>query len=424
MIIQLAVLGLTFISMVEGKRDPKFFGLFNIVKFPNSACNASEDKTGICYTEGECTAKGGEATLSCAQGFGKCCIFSSSCGMGSGVITMRNKVEYLENANYPRKDVDPSLCMAQIEPINQNICQIRIDFEDFEIDGGSEAKRPCNRDSVKITSGTGENNGIGDLCGSNTGQHVYLPVQDGMGGANIRITTSSRGAEGNLTEGYKWKIKVTQIDCLEPEDQELMAPEGCAQYHTETTGVIRSYNWSPVQRIQYPLNLDYAICFKKPTTACEINLAQEQNIAAFSTAVGKMKSDQYKDENCGKDSGCGIAPCIVKSNDEKKTADYLIIPGAVRTGKPDPSKPTEYTNEDYYCGVGVGYDTSSDKEDGLGSGPGVFSKLVGPVIIRFHSDDTPGVLVGDGTKEDEKNLRDEIGFSLKYMFRSSCTVTN
>ena len=57
--------------------DTRFtvLGLFNVVQFANSACNATDDsRTGVCFTGSECEAKGGRAGGVCAAGFGVCCI--------------------------------------------------------------------------------------------------------------------------------------------------------------------------------------------------------------------------------------------------------------------------------------------------------------------------------------------------------------
>ena len=422
----LTVLGsVTGVEISETRaRDPRFFGLFNIVSFPNNACKADNDKTGLCFTGSECSSRSGEARGDCANGFGVCCVFIHTCGMGSGVLTLDNKVDYLENANYPQEDEDPSMCLAQIQPCNENICQIRIDFEDFEMDAGSEPKRPCNRDSVKISSGGGSDLGIGDLCGDNIGQHIYIPVKRGMGGASIRISTSGRGTAANITQGYKWKMKVTQLDCKDDFDE--IAPDGCIQYHTEQEGMIKSFNFDPMQKVQYPLNLDYAYCFKKPDTACEIKFARTMGLAPFTTSVGKMKSTAYTENVCGKDNGCGAKDnCIDKSTDEKKnTGDYLLIPGGMtQVGKVEAGKPRELVEEDFFCGVGVGYDGSNDpgKEDGTDDSAGVVSKAVGPVLIKFHSDDKPGLEDGTGTTADDQKFRDELGFSLMYSYQASCT---
>ena len=67
--------------------------------------------------------------------------------------------------------------MVQLMPRSESICQIRIDFLDFELDGGSQIDKPYDRDSVTVMGTGGLSLGVGSLCGFNTGQHLYLPVQ-------------------------------------------------------------------------------------------------------------------------------------------------------------------------------------------------------------------------------------------------------
>ena len=50
------------------------FSVFQIVKFNNDACTAVDGTMGTCYTDSECTAKGGEERGKCASGFGVCCV--------------------------------------------------------------------------------------------------------------------------------------------------------------------------------------------------------------------------------------------------------------------------------------------------------------------------------------------------------------
>ncbi len=43
-------------------------------RFSNSACAGSGARNGTCYTEAECTQRGGVDAGSCAAGFGVCCV--------------------------------------------------------------------------------------------------------------------------------------------------------------------------------------------------------------------------------------------------------------------------------------------------------------------------------------------------------------
>ena len=69
--------------------------------FDNEACqsqskNGMHYHNGTCYTDSECTEKGGTAQGNCAAGFGVCCVFS----VDSGDVTQNNT--YLTNLNYPQ----------------------------------------------------------------------------------------------------------------------------------------------------------------------------------------------------------------------------------------------------------------------------------------------------------------------------------
>ena len=70
----------TFLSCVSGEeeeaRGGKTLSVFNVVKFPNDACGASNGFNGTCYTSSECSSLGGTASGTCASSFGVCCVFS------------------------------------------------------------------------------------------------------------------------------------------------------------------------------------------------------------------------------------------------------------------------------------------------------------------------------------------------------------
>ena len=65
--------------------NPSVFSLFNIVQFSNDGCRStstissggtgSTNRNGTCFTNNECSSKGGTAAGSCAAGFGVCCVF-------------------------------------------------------------------------------------------------------------------------------------------------------------------------------------------------------------------------------------------------------------------------------------------------------------------------------------------------------------
>ena len=128
-----------------------------------------------------------------------------------GMATFDTKVAYLQSPGFPQEHDKSLMQTVQLVPIDENICQIRLDFIEFQTDGGSTIDKQCDRDMFRVTGGGGIDLGVGDLCGKNTGQHLYIPVQGSRGGpANIRIITQDRSG-GNFSMGYKWNVKVTQV---------------------------------------------------------------------------------------------------------------------------------------------------------------------------------------------------------------------
>ena len=62
---------------------------------------------------------------------------------------------------------------------------VRLDFLDFELDGGSAEDKPCDRDSMEIFSAGTSELGMNKLCGKNDEQHIYIPVESVQVRVNI-----------------------------------------------------------------------------------------------------------------------------------------------------------------------------------------------------------------------------------------------
>ena len=124
----------------------------------------------------------------------------------------------------------------------------------------------------------------------------------------------------------------------------------------------------------------------------------------------------------GNDNGCAVEECLVgdgsTNNDPKKeTGDYVLIAGGFYS-KEDTTgndKRVTYIANDYYCGTGLGQD-SADKKDGTDDMKGVISQVSGPIVIRFVTDDKPGLATGDATEAKKDRVKDELGFSYQYSF--------
>ena len=97
------------------------------------------------------------------------------------------------------------------------------------MDPGME-EEPCNLHMVRIVM-PDEKINIGELCGDNNGQHLYIQLETkdrGYGQDSVRIELEFAGER----KRYQYNIKVEQLDYTEREDIKRMAPTGCQQYFT------------------------------------------------------------------------------------------------------------------------------------------------------------------------------------------------
>merc|ERR1711956_113865 len=235
-------------NSVTNERNKKLFSLFTIVNFPNDQCTAKSDNTlyGTCYTALECTSKGGTADGNCAAGFGACCTFTlSTCG-----TTVSQNITYIQNPSYPTGYTTTGTCTFSVTPLNTNICQLRLDFDNFDI---VETTAGVCTDSLTIAGPTGRN--PMDLCGTLTGLHVYFEQGRSTTSTTLTFTTAS-------TSGITWKAKVTQIEC----SSLARADPDCNQWFTGISGTVQSYNWPTIQLTSKTHN----ICIRREAGYCAI----------------------------------------------------------------------------------------------------------------------------------------------------------
>merc|ERR550532_2745795 len=212
------------------QRKQKLLSLFSVVTFPNDQCtgaSASSSQTvlGTCFSSTECTNKAGKADGNCASGFGVCCVFTiTTCG-----ATVSNNCSYIQNPNYPSSESSGD-CSFNISPLNADICQLRLDFDNFDITETAPITGACT-DTFDVTSGSSRD--YFALCGTLTGQHMY--VETG------RATTDqvAKFTIGTASTVATWRIKVNQIECSSP----AKAPTDCFQYLTGISGSISSLNY-------------------------------------------------------------------------------------------------------------------------------------------------------------------------------------
>merc|ERR1711971_1390921 len=117
-LISVVICGLFYSALANNEKQPKNIGIFNVVRFPNAACEGSNGNMGTCYTAEECEDNSGTASGSCADGYGVCCIFSINCaGTSSQNLTM-----FMSN------NVAAGACSAEICKTNSDIVQLRSGF--------------------------------------------------------------------------------------------------------------------------------------------------------------------------------------------------------------------------------------------------------------------------------------------------------
>ena len=167
---------------------------------------------------------------------------------------------------------------------------------------------------MEIFSGSSGNLGNGRLCGRNTGQHLYIPIQNEQARPIIRVIADGRLSTSDsdtfTTDSYIFNIKATQIDCTSNDQQMrlLQAPDGCLQYFTERRGTISSFNWNPSIKRQYVPNQRYTMCIRREVSDCRLELKRSATAPNFSTSVGRASLSGtgtaiYNNNICGPDNG-------------------------------------------------------------------------------------------------------------------------
>merc|ERR1712008_623962 len=298
-------------------RDQKILSVFQVVSFPNDVCVGST-KNGTCYTSSECSSNGGTSDGTCANGYGVCCIFTINCGAQSS-----QNCTYFESSG-----VTSGNCRATICPCSTTICQLRLDFITHVITGPStltvsatkvlngavnaggvpaSLASECLTDSFSVTNPGGGSNPV--LCGTNTGEHMYVDASDACNELNFQLGTNPVGVTGLATRS--WSIKATQYDC----NSRSKAPAGCTQYFSDaTSGVVRSYNYVGGYHLA---DQNQKICIRRERGNCRI---------CWSTTV---KEDFAVS---GKTKGIIDTCCGYGADGKKSNYDCVQIPSASKAG--------------------------------------------------------------------------------------------
>jgi len=254
----------------HGDREGKLFSLFSIVQFKNEACTSSEtlantvgtvSRNGTCFSSTECRDKSGRAAGGCAAGFGVCCVFVYET-TGS---TITQNCSYIRNPNYPSSYGDTNSLQYTITKCDPSVCYLRLDFENFDINGlsdSTESEGTAGNEVIltcqdKFTISSAADPGLPEICGRNTGQHVYIDM--GTGASDTTQLKFDFTDSTALANARFFEIKVTQLPC----SNEYNRYPGCFQYHEGLTGRIETFNFQNCGNKQTHLpNQEYSICVR------------------------------------------------------------------------------------------------------------------------------------------------------------------
>ncbi|XP_045592399.1 uncharacterized protein [Procambarus clarkii] len=234
-------------------RDPKLFPVVQIVTFENGPCAAATGEQGTCYSQKECDTLAGTASGTCANGFGVCCVLYTTCGN-----TLAVNGSYFVNAGYPTSVGSAGICSVTLTP-PAGTCQILLNFDDFELVG--PVAGDCTNDTFVVL---GANPGfmVPTLCGFNSGQHMFIDVDNSAGPYQLVTSLSPFNFQ------RRWKIKVTYISVTTP----CRAPYRCLQYFSTPSGQISSFNFGGTPSMMLN-DQAYSICFGYVPGYCDIGIS-------------------------------------------------------------------------------------------------------------------------------------------------------
>ncbi|XP_048488813.1 uncharacterized protein LOC105380153 [Plutella xylostella] len=303
------------------------FPFVSIVRFANTECSSASTLNGTCLARRECNDLGGTITGFCANRRGRCCIVSRTCGSTSNVNNT-----YFTSPGYPAAYSGGSTCSLIVHRCNAQVCQLRIDFLDMVL-AQPDGDGNCISDAVTITGG---NTVVPVICGDNTGQTLFV---DFAGNTPITITITATAA---TVFSRRWNIKLTQLGC----DCPGIAPNGCLQYYTGTSGTITSFNYgtaanqalstSLVTGTRQMVNLNYGICIRMEAGYCSIQYAQAAGDPYSFTVTGDVE---------GADATV-LGTALGAANNGACTTDFVVIPDPVVAATQVP------VGTDRFCGIG------------------------------------------------------------------------
>jgi hypothetical protein len=219
---------------------------------------------------------------------------TTSCSEDTGIVTVTENLTNVVKAQ-------GQTCTIKI-PKQEGICQIRVDFIDFNI-LDSNSNGDCPKDSVTFSGASNLPPEGFTLCGKASGQHLYMHYGD----------CESLTIRSNLGQiGSNYNFHITMIKCNSPE----RAPDGCTQYYSGPMSTVMSFNY-PNQQLN---NQNYSVC---------VNSGYTGNSITWTACTPPASGPKTSFSISGDFSRCSY-PCASLTN---CPTDYVLIPpGNIRCG--------------------------------------------------------------------------------------------
>merc|ERR1739846_183126 len=257
--------------------------------------------------------QGGTASGNCASGFGVCCFTTVT---AAGAIT--NNVTYIQNEGFPTAVLGtaPVTAVARAFTVQggENICQVRFDFEAATVfagptngaSGTATTGGTCDVDTITVTQTTSTIGAFENLCGTLTGQHIYVENDGANPAATLNINT------GATALARTWKVLVRTIEC----DSPSKAPGGCLQYFTGTSGNIVSFNAGTNGAMLD--DLLYSVCIRREANMCSYTVREARSATGATPdafQVGALLVGNVGLPTCNANAAAGGAWIVIPNAD-------------------------------------------------------------------------------------------------------------
>ena len=184
----------------------------------------------------------------------------------------------------------------------------------------------------------------------------------------------------STTSSRSWIMRIYQHDCK----SQVLAPNGCLQYHQGASGQIQSFNYKNEVRTNdepnHLANLNYAICIRMEGGFCGIRYAA---VDSFSFTLSGDASTIISATDAQ-------TIAMVKYGDSDCNSDYIIVAGASLTGA---DSDLIYA-KDRFCGRALGYCNEGTTAGTCSPVVGAITSFSKPFLVRVVTDSNE---IGSGT---------------------------